>query len=417
MNIYGVVILVGLVVDYALHTIADALNVKSLSSPVPESIVSLYGQDELDRAKRYVREVMTESISERSVVLLLLLSFWLLGGFGWLDALVRQWFVSELARGLVFIGLIALAYSVLGIPFEVHRTFSTEARFGFNRTTWRTFVADRVKGLALSAAIGGPLLAGALLLFLRAGDLAWLACWFGVVIVSLVFQWLAPALILPLFNRFEPMPQGELRDAIVGYARSVNFPLQNVYVIDGSRRSAKANAYFTGLGRQRRIALFDTLIQRHSTDEIVAVLAHEVGHYRLKHVTKGLVLGIVHAGIALFLLGYFLHQAGLYDALMVAGQSIYAGLVGFGLLYTPVEMFLSMLTNLLSRQHEFAADRFAVETAPSPQSLIGALRTLSVTSLTHPNPHWFYVFLNYSHPPLIQRLQAIEDRLAHLERV
>ncbi len=412
MTIYGAVILLGLLADYVLHTVSDALNLRALGGAAPESVTALYGPDELSRARRYVREVTTEGICERSVGLVLLLAFWFLGGFGWLDSLVRGWFGSELSRGLAFIGVLALAHSLSGIPFEIHRTFSTEARFGFNRTTWRTFIADRFKGLAIAAVLGGLLLAGLLLLFMHAGSTAWLLCWIVVVLVSLVFQWLAPSVILPLFNRFEPMPQGQLRDAIVHYAESVRFPLQNVYVIDGSRRSAKANAYFTGLGRRRRIALFDTLVEGHSTDEIVAVLAHEVGHYRLHHVTKGLVLGMLHAGIALLLLGFFLNQSGLYDALFINHQSIYVGLVGFGLLYTPVETALSILVNLLSRRYEFAADRFAVDTAPSPRSLVDALKRLSVTSLTHPNPHWFYVFVNYSHPPLVQRLRAIDHRLA-----
>jgi STE24 endopeptidase len=412
MNVYGVIILIGLLVDYVLHTASDVLNLKALAGRVPDSVATLYGQDELVRARNYIREVTATAICERSVVLLLVLAFWFLGGFGWLDVVVRPWFASELARGLAYIGLLALAYSLVGIPFQIHDTFTTEARFGFNRTTWRTFVSDRIKGLMLAALIGGLLLSGILLLFLRAGDMAWLLCWVIVVVFSFTFQWLAPALILPLFNRFEPMPQGGLRDAIIGYAEALRFPLQNVYLIDGSRRSSKANAFFTGLGRRRRIALFDTLVQRHTTDEVVAVLAHEVGHYRLKHVTKGLAFGALHAGIALFMLDFFLGQPGLYDALLFDRQSLHAGFVCFGLLYTPVETFLSILSNLVSRRHEFAADRFAIDTAPSPDSLPGALKTLSVSSLSHPNPHWFHVFLNYSHPSLAQRLRAIDEHLA-----
>jgi STE24 endopeptidase len=415
VNTYGVIILIGLLVDYALHTTSDLLNMKSLAGRVPDSVAALYGHDELLRARSYIREVTTATVFERTVMLLPVLAFWLLGGFGWLDMMVRQWFASEFAQGLAYIGLLALAYSLVGIPFQIHDTFTTEARFGFNRTTWRTFVADRMKGLVLAALIGGLLLSGVLLLFLRAGGAAWLLCWVTVVVFSLLFQWLGPALILPLFNRFEPMPQGELRDAIIRYADSISFPLQNVYLIDGSRRSSKANAYFTGLGRRRRIALFDTLVQRHTADEVVAVLAHEVGHYQLKHVTKGLVLGAVHAGIALFLLDLFLGQPGLYHAVYVDRMSLHAGLVAFGLLFTLVETVLSILSNLVSRHHEFAADRFAMDTAPAPQSLAAALKTLSVSSLSHPNPHWFHVFVNYSHPPLAQRLDAMRRHLAELK--
>jgi len=412
MNAYGIVILLALLADYLLHTASDVLNVNALGDRVPDSIASLYGEEGLSRSRAYIPAATREAVVERSVSLIGLMLLWFFGGFSWLDSLVRQLFDGELARGIAYFGALALAYAALSIPFDAHRTFVTEARFGFNRTTRRTFVADRVKGLALSAVLGGALLAGVLLVLLRAGNIAWLVCWLMVVGFSLVVQWLGPAVILPMFNRFEPMPDGELRDAIVRYADSVRFPLQNVYLMDGSRRSTRANAYFTGLGRRRRIALFDTLVQKHSTDEIVAVLAHEVGHYRLRHVTKGLVFGAAHAGVALFLLSLLVDRSGLHQALLVTQPSLYVGLVGFILLYTPIETVLSVLTNFMSRRHEFAADRFAVDTAPKPESLADALKTLSVVNLTHPNPHRFHVVLNYSHPPLVQRLRAIRERIA-----
>ncbi len=411
MNIYGIVIFIALLVDYALHTVSETLNVRALDRHPPDTMASLYGSEALDRARRYIRAVTTQSTLERTVVLLVLLAFWFAGGFEWLDVLVRQWFTSELARGLVYIGLLIFGYILLSMPFDVYGTFVTETRFGFNRTTWQTFLSDRVKGLLITATIGGALLSGILLLFIHAGNIAWILCWLVVVVFSLVTQWLGPALLLPLFNRFEPMREGDLKESIMQYARSVRFPLQNVYVVDGSRRSSKANAYFTGLGRQRRIALFDTLIDRHSIDEIVSVLAHEVGHFRLRHITKGLVLGTVHAGVAFFLLDFFLGQPGLYQAFYLSQSSVYTGLVAFGLLYTPVETGLSIGANLISRRHEYEADRFAVNTAPQPGSLPTALKTLHVSNLTHPNPHWFHVFLNYSHPPLARRLEAIDEQL------
>jgi len=411
MNAYGIFILLALLVEYVLHCVADVLNVRALEGAPPEQVVPLYAGGEDERARRYVRTATFAGCIERSAALLAVLAFWFAGGFGWLDGIVRLCLSGEVARGLAYIGLLALAYTALGIPFDVHRTFGIEARFGFNRTTWRTFVTDRLKGLALAALIGGPLLAGVLLLFLRAGESAWLLCWVVVVAFSLVTQWLGPALILPLFNRFDPMPEGELRQGILAYASSVRFPVQNLYVVDGSRRTSKANAYFTGLGRRRRIALFDTLINRHSVGEVVAVLAHEVGHYKRRHVLQGLLLASAHAGLALFLLNYFLGRPGLYEALFYQQPSVYAGLVAFALLYTPVESFLSVLVNGISRRQEFEADRYAVSTAPQPAELGAALRTLSVTSLAHPNPHPFYVVLNYTHPPLARRLEAIEAAL------
>lgn len=411
MNTYGLVILVALLVSFSLHTVSEGLNLKALKRHPPQSILALYGRAETDRARRYLRVVTQQTILERSVGLLVLLIFWFNGGFGWLDGLVRQWFVDELARGLAFLAIIALAHVAMGILFDLHRTFVTETQFGFNRTTWRTFLADRLKGLLLAAVIGGLLLSGVLLLFLHAGDIAWVLCWLAVVAFSLMTQWIGPALILPLFNRFDPMPDGDLREAIFRYAESVHFPLQNVYVIDGSRRSSKANAFFTGIGRHRRIALFDTLIAQHSPDEILAVLAHEVGHYRLRHTTKSLLFAAAHAGVAFLLLDFFLGQPGLYDAFYVAEPTVYAGLVFFALLYTPVETAMSMLENLLSRRHEYEADRFAVRTAPCPRSMRTALERLHVRNLAHPNPHPFHVLLNYTHPPLAYRLQAIDEEL------
>jgi STE24 endopeptidase len=415
MNSYAIVLLLGQLLDYFVRTASDALNVAALRRHAPDSLAVLYGVEGLARSRSYIRLSTAESICERTVSLAALLAFWLLGGFGWLDLVVRGWFSDALAQGLAYFAVLAVGYGVLSLPFDLYRTFGVEARFGFNRTSVSTFVADRLKGAALVALLGGGLLGALLLLFLHAGGMAWLLCWLAVMAFSLVVQWLGPALILPLFNRFTPMPEGPLRDAIVAYADSVDFPLENVFVIDGSRRSSRANAYFTGLGRRRRIALFDTLIEQHPVEQIVAILAHEVGHYRLRHVAKGLLLGAAEAGLALFLLGVLLRQSGLYEALFVSGNPLHAGLVAFGLLYTPLGTVLSMASGLTSRRHEFAADRFAVDTAPAPQRLVDALTKLSVVNLTHPTPHPFHVWLNYSHPPLARRLEAIEQRLGARE--
>jgi len=411
MNAFGLVVLLGLLIDFVVRTASDALNLSATGRRTPESVAVLYGAEGLARSRSYVRAATAQSICERTVSLATLLAFWLLGGFDWLDSIVRVWFSGEVMQGLAFFALLAVGYSALSLPFDVHRTFGIEARFGFNRTTVSTFIADRAKGAALVGLLGGGLLGGVLLLFMRAGDIAWLLCWIVVMVFSLVVQWLGPALILPLFNRFTPMPAGPLRDAIVGYAESVSFPLENVFVIDGSRRSSRANAYFTGLGRRRRIALFDTLIEQHPVEQIVAILAHEVGHYRLRHVAKGLLLGAVEAWLALFLLGLVLQQPGLYGALFVDGAPLHVGLVAFGLLYTPLGTVLTVLSGAVSRRHERAADWFAVDTSPSARSLADALKKLSVVNLTHPTPHPLHVWLNYTHPPLAQRLEAIEERL------
>jgi STE24 endopeptidase len=214
---------------------------------------------------------------------------------------------------------------------------------------------------------------------------------------------------MPLFNKFTPMKSEELKEAILKYAHSVNFPINNVLVMDGSRRSSKSNAFFTGFGINKRIALYDTLIEKHNIPEIVAVLAHEIGHYKKKHILQGLIINILHTGILLFLLSLFLGSPGLYQAFYMTKQSIYAGLLFFSLLYTPIELVLSVAMQMISRRNEYAADRFAVKTLNEPSKLVDALKKLSATNLSNLTPHPFYVFLNYSHPPLLERVQAIQD--------
>ncbi len=244
-----------------------------------------------------------------------------------------------------------------------------------------------------------------------AGPHAWLYCWVAITLFSLGLQLVAPTWIMPLFNTFTPLAPGELREAILTYAKTVQFPIDDVYVMDGSKRSSKSNAFFTGFGRHKRIALFDTLVEAHTVPELLSVVAHEVGHYKLRHIVKNVVLSIAHTGVMLYLLSIFLHHPGLFDAFYVVEPSVYAGLVFFGMLYAPVELLLSIGMQIVSRQHEYDADRYAVETAGNPHAMGEALKKLALHNLSNLTPHPFYVFLHYSHPPIWQRLQAI-SRLA-----
>jgi len=255
----------------------------------------------------------------------------------------------------------------------------------------------------------GGLLAAVLLLFERAGTLAWLWVWAAVSLFTLFVQFIAPTWIMPLFNKFTPLGEGELREAIFRFAAKVGFPLDNVYVMDGSKRSAKSNAFFTGFGRHRRIALFDTLIEKHTVPELVGVLAHEIGHYKKKHVLKGMLLSLVHSGVMLWLLSFFLGREQLFAAFGITRPSIYAGLVFFGLLFTPLEMAINPILQYLSRRHEFEADSFAAIETGDSRGLAEALKKLSVHNLGNLTPHPFYVFLHYSHPPLLQRLRALKN--------
>jgi len=407
MNPFFFIILFALLLEYVLGVVANLLNLKTLRLELPPALEGVYQPDEYRNSQEYTRVITRFDFVTSTFGLLVLLSFWFAGGFNYLDQMVRAWGFVPIVNGLFYIGILLIAYSLLTLPFSIYATFVIEERFGFNRTTPRTFLFDRVKGLVLAVLLGAPLLASILALFEYTGYYAWLYCWGAVTIFSLVMQFVAPTWIMPLFNKFTPIESGELKEAILNYARSISFPIKNVFVMDGSKRSSKSNAFFTGFGRNKRIALFDTLIEKHTVPELVAVLAHEIGHHKKKHILQGTIISVLHTGVLLFLLSVFLGSPGLYEAFYMEQQSIYSGILFFGLLYTPIEMLLSIAIQAVSRKNEYEADRFAAGTIQEPQRLVDALKKLSAVNLSNLTPHPYYVFLNYSHPPLLQRIRAI----------
>ena len=410
MNVFFVIILVAVVVEFLLGVVSNLLNLSALKPEAPEGLEDVYEPDKYAKSQEYTKVNTGFDLIVSTFKLALLLTFWLFGGFNWLDELVRGWELHVILNGVVYIGLLGIAYMVITLPFSIYRTFVIEAQFGFNKTTWGTFVLDRVKALGLAIVLGAPLLAAILAFFEYAGDLAWLYAWVAVTIVSLAIQFIAPTWIMPLFNKFTPLEPGELRDSILEYAASVRFTVTNILVMDGSKRSSKSNAFFTGFGKNKRIALFDTLVDNHTVPELVAVLAHEIGHYKKKHIIQALVVSVVHTAIIFFLLSIFLNSEGLFDAFLMETDEmpVYAGLLFFGLLYTPVEIVLSMALQYISRRHEYDADRWSVETYGRPDELSSSLKKLSQDNLSNLGPHPFYVFLNYTHPPLRERIRAIE---------
>ncbi|HVS62880.1 MAG TPA: M48 family metallopeptidase [Thermoanaerobaculia bacterium] len=408
-NPYGFFVLVTVLVAFGLDVVARLLNLRASRRPPPARLADLYPPEEYARSQEYLRARTRFGLAYDTVALLALLGFWFAGGFGAIERATRALGISSIATGILFIASLGALSAALSLPFELYGTFVLEERFGFNRTTLRTFVVDRLKGLALAAVLGVPLLAAVLFLFERTGDTAWLWCWALIAAVSVIAQVVVPAWILPLFHRFEPLAEGELRDAIEAYAADASFPLEGVFVIDGSRRSSKANAFFVGIGRRKRIALFDTLIERHTVRELVAVLAHEIGHYRLRHVLVGLLLGFAHTGLLLGLLQLVIWQEGLYQAFFIAIPSVAAGLVLFGLLAAPLDRLIAIALNALSRRHEFQADRFAAETTGDGDAMAQALRRLARDQLSNLTPHPLLVWLGYSHPPLAERLEAIRS--------
>jgi len=410
MNIFAIIILVALVLEFALDLTGNLLNLNALKFELPPVLQGIYKPEDYRKSQKYIRATTRFGLVGSSFTLVILLAFWFSGGFNWFDQVVRAWGFVPLVNGLLYIGILLFVYSLLTLPFSIYSIFVIEERFGFNRTTPHTFFLDRVRGLGLTLMMGGTLLAGILALFQYAGLYAWLYCWAAVVIFSLTMQYVAPTWIMPLFNKFTPMESGELKEAILTYTRTVNFPVKNVFIMDGSRRSGKSNAFFTGFGRNKRIVLFDTLITQHNTPEIVAVLAHEVGHYKKKHILESTIINILLAGVILYFLSLFINSPGMYQAFYMTQSSIYTGLLFFGLLYTPIELGLSIVMQIVSRKNEYEADRFAAETIDEPGNLTDALKKLSAANLSNLTPHPFYVFLNYSHPPLLHRIKAIQGR-------
>jgi STE24 endopeptidase len=343
-----------------------------------------------------------------------MVGFWFVQGFPFLDNLVRSYSENEIVSGMMFLAIIFIVQNLISLPFDWHETFGIEEKFGFNKSTPKTFIVDRIKGLFLVALIGLPLVAGILWIF-QAVPNAWIWAWAFVTVIQLLLTYLAPTFILPLFNKFTPMPEGELRTKIEELGTSCGFPLEGVFIIDGSKRSTKANAYFTGFGKHKKIALFDTLIDKSTTPEILAILAHEIGHFKLGHIKQRMFVGILQMALIFFLIGLATDKNGtfarlLHDAFFVDQISTYTGLVFFMILLEPASKFLSVLANAWSRKHEFEADAYASSSTGTPEALATALKKLSSDHLSHPAPHKLRVVLDYSHPPLLERLQALGSK-------
>jgi STE24 endopeptidase len=391
----------------AIDIAAALLNLRALDPRVPVEFADVFDAESYRRSQEYTRARARLGIVGSLFDLSVLLAFWMAGGFGWLDGVVRSMGVASVWTGVVFLLILAAGRTVLDLPFDVCGTFVLEERFGFNRTTPRTFILDLLKETAVGAVVGVPLVIAFLALFEYAGWPAWIYAWAAVTAFGFLVQFLAPRLILPLFNKFTPIEDGELKDAIFAYAREVGFPLKELYSVDASRRSAKGNAYFTGFGRNKRIVLFDTLIERHSVEELLGVLAHEIGHYKKRHVLAGMIFSTAEAGLFLGLFAVLAGQDGLFAAFGVDVPSFYSAVVFVGVLLRPLEFVLSVAGAALSRYDERQADRFAAATTGRGDLLAAGLKRLAKDNLSNLTPHPFYVFLMYSHPPALQRVRSL----------
>ena len=410
-NFMTVVIVISVFALWKLELLATLLNLKAFPATVPEELADLLTPEKLASARDYLQVNARFGVVQSTAALTVFLVFWALGGFGWLDALARGWTATELLAGLLFVSLLVLGQGLIDLPFSIYDTFVIEEQFGFNRATPLTFIMDRLKGLLLGALLGLPLLAAVLWIFSNVGH-AWLWAWLAVTGFQLLLTYLAPTWIMPLFNKFTPMPDGPLKQAIEALGVRCGFPLTGVFVMDGSKRSTKANAFFTGLGKQKKIALFDTLIDKSSQAELLGVLAHEIGHFRCGHIKQRLALGILQTAAIFYLLGLAIHPDGafarhLFTAFGVATISPHVGLVLFSVLLQPLSKLLGGLANAWSRRHEFEADAYAAKVTGDGAALGEALKKLSADHLSHPTPATLRVWLDYSHPPLLQRLRAL----------
>lgn len=402
------IIIVFLLADYALERVLEGLN-SSWRGHVPAAeLRELYDPHQYQKQQRYHKTTTKFGFITSTFSLVLVLGFLLFEGFAWVHQVAAQISTNGIVQALIFFGALLFAQDIISIPFELYRTFGIEQRFGFNTMNGRTFVADKLKGWILGAVLGGMVLAGIAWFYYQTREMFWIYAWLTLTAFSLFFTLFYSTLIVPLFNKQTRLEEGELKKAIETFAAKVDFPVRDIYVLDGSKRSTRANAYFTGLGAKKRIVLFDTLIEDLTPAEVVAVLAHEIGHFKKKHTLQALVLSVVQSGIIFFMLSLFLEYAVFSRALGVEEGVFHVGLVSFALLYSPLSLLRGVLMHMWSRRNEYAADAFAVR-HHGAEDLISALKKLSLNHLSNLTPHPAYIFFHYSHPSLYQRIRAMRD--------
>ena len=401
-------IIIGILVgDFIFERILEYLNATQWSDRLPEEVKGIYDEGKYRKQQAYEKVNFRFSMISSSFSFVLVLLMFLLAGFAWINGIALSVSANSILTALVFFGILMFVSDILTTPFSVYNTFVIEEKFGFNKTTPKTFILDKLKGWLLGAIIGGGLLALIIYIYQLTTNNFWIYAWLVMSVLSVFMVLFYSNLIVPLFNKQTPLPDGELKSAIEDFSNKVGFKLDNIYVIDGSKRSTKANAYFTGLGAKKRIVLYDTLISDLTTNELVAVLAHEIGHYKKNHVIWSLVLGIIQTGIVLFIFSLFVGSHELSAALGVAEPSFHIGLIAFGVLYSPISMVTGLGMNIFSRKNEYQADAYAAKHFDSHE-LASALKKLSVKNLSNLRPHPVYVFFHYSHPTLLQRLNALK---------
>lgn len=407
MNNWLLFIIVILLGNYLLEQVISYLNIKALVNKVPVEFQDVIDAEKYHKSQEYTRATSKFGLVESTASTFVLLIFLLAGGFNSVDIFVRSFQQGSIVSGILYIASLLLLSSVLALPFSFYSTFVIEERFGFNNTTIKTFCTDIIKGLFLSILIGTPILYLILWFFETTGDFAWIYCWAGLTLISVVLQFLAPVLIMPFFNKFTLLEDGTLKEKVLAFAQNASFDIQGIYTMDGSKRSSKLNAFFTGFGKFRKIVFYDTLLEKLEDDEIIAVLAHEMGHYKHRHIFKMMAISICHTGLLFFLLSLFIGNENLFAAFQVEHISIYGALIFFSFIFSPFNLLLGIAVNSLSRKHEFQADRYAAHPPSRGTALVSGLKKLSVANLSNLTPHPAMVFFHYSHPPVLARIRAL----------
>lgn len=401
------IILVIIVFDFVFERYLEYLNSNSLSVKLPDELKGIYNEEQYARSQKYEKAKSRFSLITATLSFFVIILMFASGGFGWLDNYLRQCTTNPIWLALLFFGSIGLASDILTFPLGWYSTFVIEERFGFNKTTVKTFIFDHIKSLLLAAVIGGGLLALIVWIYEQTQGIFWIYTLIVITVFSLFMTMFYSTLIVPLFNKQKPLQEGELRDAIQRFSKRAGFKLDNIFVIDGSKRSTKANAYFTGFGAKKRIVLYDTLMDEMETEEIVAVLAHEIGHYKKKHIVSGLLLSLLNTAVMLYIFSLVVGRPEPALALGAHQASFHVGLVAFGILYTPLSFLIGMGMNVFSRKNEYQADSFAASYGLA-EALGNSLKKLSVKNLSNLTPHKAYVFFHYSHPPLLARLRNLK---------
>ena len=402
-------LIIGLVVfNFLFSTVLDFVNGKNWRTEIPPVMKDFYDEKKYVKAKNYSKEKGAISYISSTISLVITLFLLYFEGYGWINDKIGDYYNIPFLQSALFFLVIFIISDIIAIPFSCYNTFVIEEKYGFNKMTIKTFVLDKIKGYLLTILVGGILLFGAMYIVTILENGFWVWLWISLSVIMLLVNMFYADLIVPIFNKLTPLETGTLREKIESYTKKVGYSLKNIYIIDGSKRSSKANAFFSGLGPRKTIALYDTLVEKHTDEELVAVLAHEVGHYKKKHVITSLFLTIFQLGLMCFLLETCLKVGEISQALGGKEMVFHLGLVAFGILYSPVGTIISILMNINSRKNEFEADHYA-KTTYSGVALELALKKLSVDSLSNLYPHPFYTFIHYSHPPLLKRLAALNE--------